>query len=95
MPDTREQRHNGTGFDTMAFGGHLRLKRALALSDVHQLIGGKDATMIPIEMVIDRVAPGRVGTSRLHTFVAHRGGSAFPRILLPARDPEIGIIAFH
>jgi len=40
VPDTREQRHDGTGFNTMAFGGHLRHKRALALGDVHQLVGG-------------------------------------------------------
>jgi hypothetical protein len=51
--------------------------------------------MIPIEVVIDRVAPGRVGTSRLHTFVAHRSSGTFPRILLPAGDPEISIVAFH
>jgi hypothetical protein len=95
VPDAREQRHDGTGFDTMAFGGHLGFKGALALDDVHQLVGGKDATMIPIEMVVDRVASGRVGTSRLHTFVAHRSGGAFPRILLPTGDPEISIIAFH
>jgi hypothetical protein len=43
--------------------------------------------MIPIEMVVDRVAPRRVGTSRLHTFVAHRSGGAFPRILLPTGHP--------
>ena len=95
VPDAGEQRHDRTGFDTMAFGGYLRFKHALALGDVHQLVGGKDATMIPIEMVIDGVAPGRVGTSRLHTFVAHRSSGAFPRILLPAGNAEISIIAFH
>lgn len=79
----------------MAFWGYLRFKQTLALGDVHQLVGGKDATMIPIEMVIDRVAPRRIGTSRLHAFVAHRSGGAFPRILLPARDAEISIVAFH
>jgi hypothetical protein len=45
--------------------------------------------------VIDGVTARGVGTSTLHTFVAHRSGGAFPRILLPARDPEISIIAFH
>jgi hypothetical protein len=89
VPDARKQRHDGTVFDTMAFGGYLGFKHALALGDVHQLVGGKDATMIPIEMVIDGVAPRWVRTSRLHPFITHRSSGAFPRILLRAGNTEL------
>jgi hypothetical protein len=95
VPDAGKQGHDGAGFDAMPFVGHLRFKRALALGDVHQLVGRQDATVLPIEMVIDRVAPGRVWTSRPHTFTAHRGSGAFPRVLLRPGNPEIDVIAFH
>jgi hypothetical protein len=95
VPNARKQGYDGAGFDTMALGGHLRFKHTLALSDVYELIGGKDAPFLPIKMMVDGVTPGWVGTSRLHPFIAHRSGGAFPRILLLGGDPEINIIAFH
>jgi hypothetical protein len=39
VPDAGEHRYDVTGFDPMAFGGHLRFKRVLAVGNVHKLVG--------------------------------------------------------
>jgi len=95
MPDAREQSHDDAGFDTMAFRRHLGLKGALALGDIYQLIGEQDAALIPVEVMIDRMMPRRVWTSRLYPFIAHGGGGTFPGILLWIRVPEINVVASH
>jgi hypothetical protein len=95
VPDARKQPHNCTGINPMAFGGHFRFKRASALGDVYQLVSRQDATLLPYEVVVDRMAARRVGTSGRHAFAAHRGSGALPRILLPAGDPEINKITSH
>jgi hypothetical protein len=46
-------------------------------------------------MVVDRMAPRWIGTPGPYPFVSHRRGSAFPRILLLGRNPEIDIVASH
>jgi len=95
MPNPREQRDNHAGVNVVTFRVHLRFKRAFAFRNVDQLIGQQDAALIPIKVMINRVAPGRVTTPRAHPLVSNRGGGALPRVLSPVREPEIDVIASH
>jgi hypothetical protein len=95
MPDAGEQDHDCACFDLMAFCGYPRFKCALTLADVYHLVGSQDATLLPLEVVIDGMAPGWIGTARLYKLVAHRRSGAFPRVFPCARNPEINIIASH
>jgi hypothetical protein len=95
MPNPRKQRDNHTGVNVVAFRGHLRLKRAFAFRNVDQLIGQQDAALIPIKVMVNRVAPGRVRTPWTHPLVSDRGGGALPRVFSPVREPEIDVIASH
>jgi hypothetical protein len=46
-------------------------------------------------MVINRVAPRRVGASGRHLFITHRRDGTVPRAFFSAGYPEVSVIALH
>ena len=95
MPNPREQRDNHAGVNVVALRRHLRFERAFAFRYVDQLIGQQDAALIPIKVMVNRVAPRRVTTPRAHPLVSNRGCGALPGVFSPVREPEIDVIASH